>query len=116
MKKYSFVFSALVVIALSLTAVSCNSDYTLDEEQQLQKARVTATKYYPGDKMTAYNIEYPSRDPFGNPVTLSGAITVGDEIKDGAARELFPFWLLDKETPKNEALQEWYKELFGKAA
>ena len=85
MKKFSFLFSALMVIALSLTAVSCNKDNTDDSEIQLPKARVTATKYYKEDKMTAYNIEYPSKDPYGKPVTLSGAITVGDEIKDGAA-------------------------------
>lgn len=72
-------------MALSLAAVSCNKIIDDDTEKQLPKARVTATKYYPEDKMTAYNIEYPSVDPYGKPVTLSGAITVGDEIKDGKA-------------------------------
>lgn len=66
-----------------LTVVSCNKDN--DTQQPLPEARITATKYYPEDKMTSYNIEYPSKDPYGNPVTLSGAITVGDEIKDGKA-------------------------------
>lgn len=85
MKKLFPRFPALLVIAISLGAVSCTKDNSEDTEQQLPKAKVTATKYYPKDKMTAYNIEYPSTDPYGKPVTLSGAITVGDEIKDGKA-------------------------------
>lgn len=83
MKKYSFLLSALIGAALVLGFVACNKDN--GTEQQLPAAKITGTKYYPEDKMTAYNIEYPSKDPFGNPVTLSGAITVGDEIKDGKA-------------------------------
>ena len=75
----------MLVMALSMAAVSCNKDNGGETEQPLPKARITATKYYPEDKMTAYNIEYPSLDPYGKPVTLSGAITVGDEIKDGKA-------------------------------
>ena len=79
MKKYPYLFAALLVTALSLGVVSCNKDNT----EQQPKAKVTATQYYSEDKMTAYNIEYPSKDPFGNPCTLSGTITVGDEILNG---------------------------------
>ena len=82
MKKI-FYFISLVILMV-LTAMSCNKDNGNDT-QPLPEARITATKYYPEDKMTSYNIEYPSKDPYGNPVTLSGAITVGDEIKDGKA-------------------------------
>lgn len=78
MKQFFSPLSALLVLAISLVAISCDKD-----PQPLPKARVTSVTYYPDDKMTAYNIEYPSKDPYGNPVTLSGAITVGDEIKDG---------------------------------
>lgn len=81
MKRVFSSLSALLVIVLSTAAISCDKD----TPQPLPEARVTAIKYYPEDKMTAYNIEYPSKDPYGNPVTLSGAITVGDEIKDGKA-------------------------------
>ena len=72
-----------------MLAMSCSKDNNKDNnnetQEQLPEAKITATKYYPEDKMTSYNIEYPSKDPYGNPVTLSGAITVGDEIKDGKA-------------------------------
>ena len=83
MKKY-YLLSALIGTALVMGLVSCNKDNS-GSDQPLPAAKITGTKYYPEDKMTAYNIEYPSKDPFGNPVTLSGAITVGDEIKDGKA-------------------------------
>ena len=83
MKKY-YLLSALIGTALVMELVSCNKDNS-GSDQPLPAAKITGTKYYPEDKMTAYNIEYPSKDPFGNPVTLSGAITVGDEIKDGKA-------------------------------
>ena len=82
MKKTFCFLSALIGTALVLGLVSCNKDNN-NTEQPLPAAKITSTKYYPEDKMTAYNIEYPSKDPFGKPVTLSGAITVGDEIKDG---------------------------------
>lgn len=42
---------------------------------------ITSTVRYEAAKMTAYNFEYPSKDPYGNPVMLSGAITIGDEVK-----------------------------------
>lgn len=84
MKKYFYLLSALIGTALVMGLVSCNKDNS-GSDQPLPAAKITGTKYYPEDKMTAYNIEYPSKDPFGNPVTLSGAITVGDEIKDGKA-------------------------------
>ena len=78
MKKTFYLFSALIGTALAMGLVSCDKG-----EQPLPAAKITSTKYYPEDKMTAYNIEYPSKDPFGKPVTLSGAITVGDEIING---------------------------------
>ena len=78
MKKVCYLFSALIGTALAMGLVSCDKG-----EQPLPAAKITSTKYYPEDKMTAYNIEYPSKDPFGKPVTLSGAITVGDEIING---------------------------------
>ena len=80
MKKYSYLISVLLIFVLSLGVLSCNKD---NKDQTLPKAKVTSTKYYKEDKMTAYNIEYPSKDPFGNPCTLSGTITVGDEILNG---------------------------------
>lgn len=75
----------LILILLVLGAVSCRrANPVMPEEEgkkpELPPARITDTIRYEDDKCTAYNIEYPSRDPYGDPVTLSGAIVIGDEI------------------------------------
>ena len=50
---------------MGIAAVSCEKD----TPQTPTKAKVTSVKYYPEDKMTAYNIEYPSTDPYDMPAT-----------------------------------------------
>ena len=86
-----FLKFALVLIG----AVSCSraNPVTPEEEgkvQELPPARITDTVRYDDAKCTAYNFEYPSRDPYGKPVTLSGAIVIGDEITpEQPARGLF---------------------------
>ncbi len=50
------------------------------------EARITDTIIYAATKMTAYNFLYPSKDPYGQPVMLSGAITIGNEIADKHAK------------------------------
>lgn len=75
--------------------VSCSrANPVLPEEEgkktELPPARITETIRYEEDNCTAYNIEYPSTDPYGKPVTLSGAIVVGDEItRENPAKGLF---------------------------
>ena len=77
-----------------VAAVCCRrADPVATEEeprdQKLPPARITETVPYPDDKCTAYNFEYPSRDPYGKPVTLSGSILIGDEVvKETPARGL----------------------------
>lgn len=46
----------------------------------LPSARVAAITHDDGIGMTICEIEYPSSDPDGQPVTLSGVITYGDEV------------------------------------
>ena len=63
------------------TLISCsNDDHLPDEEKEEEsvqvKARVYETIHYDRDHTTAYNFEYPSVDPYGKPVMLSGTITV----------------------------------------
>lgn len=86
-----------VVLWWSLSLTACSSDSGENGETPVEPEkpkpvlvpRVTETVRYDSDKMTAYNFEYPSTDPFGNEVMLSGAITVGDEVtKDTPARGL----------------------------
>ena len=50
------------------------------EESQLAGPRITQTIVKEQEKATVYNIAYPSTDPYGNPVTLSGSIILGDEV------------------------------------
>ena len=82
---------ALIIIG----AVSCSraNPVTPEEEVQAQNlppARITDTIRYEDNNCTAYNFEYPSKDPYGKPVTLSGAIVIGDEITpEKPARGLF---------------------------
>ena len=80
MKTYSYLLSAMLITALSVVVASCNKDQRDTPAQPLPKAKVTSIEHYEKAKMTAYNIEYPSLDPYGNPVTLSGSITGGDEV------------------------------------
>ena len=50
------------------------------EQSQLAGPRITQTIVKEQEKATVYNIAYPSTDPYGNPVTLSGSIIIGDEV------------------------------------
>jgi hypothetical protein len=71
-----------------LTSCSVNdtpSDYVITPEDE-NLARITETIRHEEKKATVYNIEYPSKDPFGNPVTLSGSIIVGDEVDDNGKK------------------------------
>ncbi|MBQ7441477.1 MAG: hypothetical protein IJV52_08225, partial [Prevotella sp.] len=61
------------------TLTSCSNDDNLPDEEKEEeavqvKARVYETIRYDSGKTTAYNFEYPSVDPYGKPVMLSGTI------------------------------------------
>lgn len=91
----SILFHFAFVLALSsiLMLTSCSSDNddpaveiesgVNPEAESLPAARITETIRKEEAKATVYNIEYPSIDPYGYPVTLSGSIVVGDEVKEG---------------------------------
>lgn len=53
----------------------------IEPETSLPPARITEVIRNADAKATVWNIEYPSSDPFGNPVTLSGSIIIGDEVE-----------------------------------
>ena len=83
-----WMLAAILVICGATVLTSCSSvdnpaDNPTVEEPTLPEARVTETIRYDEARMTAYNIEYPSTDPYGQPATLSGTITVGDEVTKG---------------------------------
>ena len=87
MKKSLFLILALVLLlSAGVVTTSCSvNDNPVDgpvvePEKELPEARITETIRKDEKKATIYNIEYPSVDPFGNPVTLSGSIIIGDEV------------------------------------
>lgn len=89
--KNSFWFILTALLVFSLWSCSDNDEKSEDilvidpvvepEEPELPAASFTDTIRYDKENATAYNIEYPSLDPYGNPVTLSGTIVIGDEIE-----------------------------------
>ena len=80
-----WLMSTLFIISSGMTLTSCGSDDPTDEtipEEPKTQARVYETIRYEKDKTTAYNFEYPSTDPYGKEVMLSGTITIGDEVTE----------------------------------
>ena len=76
----------MLLIAFLFTTgllASCSKDEVAEEPHDLPvgEAQVTGTTHSAG--MTAYNFVYPSIDPAGQPVMLSGTITMGDEVQPG---------------------------------
>ena len=89
-----------LLVCLCLALTGCHQDETLAEQKEEQpqpqpdpepdpepepepkpQALFTDTVLYASaPKLTNYNFIYPSTDPFGNPVMLSGTISVGSEI------------------------------------
>lgn len=58
-----------------------SSEPVVEPESQVPAARITETIRKEEAKATVYNFEYPSVDPYGKSVTLSGSIVVGDEVE-----------------------------------
>ena len=78
------ILSLVMLLSSGIVTTSCSIDDNPVEDsvKKLPEARITETIRKDEKKATVYNIEYPSVDPFGNPVTLSGSIIVGDEVDD----------------------------------
>lgn len=74
------------LVALALFACTKNSPEpepepgTEEAGARLPPARVSAITHDDRNGMTICEIEYPSSDPGGQPATLSGVITFGDEV------------------------------------
>ena len=76
---YIFLFLFTVLIA----TVSCTRENDINSpDTPSSDIYITDSVRYEGDKMTAYNFVYPSKDPYGNPVVLSATITMGDSVKN----------------------------------
>lgn len=65
-------------------ATSCSKEEdspTPQTDLPISGAYVTDSTYYANKSLTAYNFVYPSTDPYGNDIMLSGTITLGDDVK-----------------------------------
>lgn len=72
----------MVSVALLCLLNACTREVIDPNEHQQSDIYITDSVRYAGDKMTAYNFVYPSKDPYGNPVVLSATITMGDSVKN----------------------------------
>ena len=88
MKKKLILWLAAMMAVISATMItSCtvednpSSEPVVEPESQVPAARITETIRKEEAKATVYNFEYPSVDPYGKSVTLSGSIVVGDEVE-----------------------------------
>ena len=81
MKHYLHILSILLVVALLCLFPACKKEPVPDPPDiPANEAHITDSVRYNADHMTAYNFVYPSTDPYGNPVMLSGTITLGDSV------------------------------------
>ena len=78
----------LLVLISAWMATACSKDDPLSEpmgsDLPMQAAYVMDSSYLESSKMKVYNIAYPSRDPYGNPIMLSAAITMGEQVVPGS--------------------------------
>ena len=80
MKRYIHPFTFLLVVTLFCLLTGCTKEPTPTPDNHDDEAYITDSVHYASDHMMAYNFVYPSTDPDGNPVMLSGTITLGDNI------------------------------------
>ena len=80
---------AALLFSVALLFVSCTKDDPIENEteQHSTTAQITSTVHYGESQMTAYNFTYQSTDPWGQPVTLSGTITMSDKITTADSTE-----------------------------
>ena len=86
-KKLILWLAAMMAVSSATMITSCtvednpSSEPVVEPESQVPAARITETIRKEEAKATVYNFEYPSVDPYGKSVTLSGSIVVGDEVE-----------------------------------
>ena len=80
MKRHIHPFPFLLVVTLFCLLTGCTKEPVPSPDNHNDEAYITDSVRYASDHMMAYNFVYPSTDPDGNPVMLSGTITLGDKI------------------------------------
>lgn len=78
----------LLVVVLVAIATSCShEDDIIPSGDDGNGARIVRTEHLASSHMMAYHFTYPSTDPYGNPTTLSGTITMSDDLHEGDLAE-----------------------------
>lgn len=76
----------MAMLFAALLATSCSKDDDVPSAPQtdlpIGEAYIIDSTYYSSKHYTAYNIAYPSKDPYGNDIMLSATITIGDQVKN----------------------------------
>ena len=83
MKQFKlWMLAAILTICGAAAFTSCADEDNpcIEEEIPITHARVDSVYHIDEANLTVYNIVYPSIDPYGRPVMLSGTITIGDEV------------------------------------
>lgn len=81
-KVSSWAFKTVLVTVLCFLFVTCKKeDPPVVPEETVSEAYIVDTIYYETNNMTAYNFVYPSKDPYGKEIMLSGTITFGEAVK-----------------------------------
>ena len=93
----SLFFFALSFLCLSVICSCSKEDVQLPDPQQgevsgdlpMSAAYIMDSTYLTANHLKVYNFVYPSVDPYGEPIMLSGAITMGDDVsRDTPAKGL----------------------------
>jgi hypothetical protein len=83
--------SIFILLSAILAFVGCTKDDNNSNggsnNDVITGAHITDSTYYSDKHFTAYNFVYPSKDPYGNNVMLTGTITFGDAVKKSAYAE-----------------------------
>lgn len=84
----SLFFFALSFLCLSVICSCSKEDVQLPDPQQgevsgdlpMGDAYILDSTYLTANHLKVYNFVYPSVDPYGEPIMLSGSITMGDDV------------------------------------
>ncbi len=79
MRRFHKTFLATLVLFFIGTSCTREDDIHRNEEA-IVPAHITDSVYHEAARMTAYNFVYPSKDPRGKDIMLSGTITIGDSV------------------------------------
>jgi hypothetical protein len=80
MKKRHFFYLAILFAAGLMASCAKDEETPTPTDLPMGEAYITDSSYVNSSRMKVYNFVYPSVDPYGNPIMLSGTITMGDGV------------------------------------